>query len=176
MSTRTLENDWFERGLPDNVSVSDESTLYSSFAFLHCHSELPTGVKIGGNSGVYIGSFFDLGPQGSVEIGRFCSIVGAIIASNGSVRIGDFVLIAHEVTIAASPFATPDFRDFPTSLDIVIGDNVWIGTRAVLLGPLTIGPNSIIGAAAVVNFNVPPNSVVVGNPAHVVKKLVPPLT
>src|SRR5262245_42283944 len=173
MSKRNLENDWFERSLPNNVSLGDGSTLYSSFSFIHYHSTLPTGVKIGTKSGVYIGSFFDLGPQGSVEIGNFCSIVGAIITSNGSVRIGDFVLIAHEVTIAASPFATPDFRVLPKSPDIVIGDNVWIGMRSVLLGPITVGANSIIGAAAIVNFDVPPNSVVVGNPAHVVKKLMP---
>lgn len=51
----------------------------------------------------------------------------------------------------------------------VIGNNVKICTGSVVLGGITIGDNSIIGANAVVVKNVPPNSVVVGNPAKVVK-------
>lgn len=170
MGSRCLEDDWFPRPLPKNVHISSTSSLYSSFAFLHYQSRLPEGVKIGNHSGVYIGSFFELGPEGSVEIGDFCTIVGAIISSNGHVRIGDHVLVSHEVTIAGSAFALPAFVNTPKSPDTIIGDNVWIGMRAVILGGINIGDGSVIGAASVVDFDVPPLSLVAGNPGRVIKR------
>ena len=171
MGSRCLEDDWFPRPLPENVQIGSRSFLYSSFAFLHYQSRLPEGVKIGNHSGVYIGSFFELGPEGSVEIGDFCTIVGAIISSNGHVCIGNHVLVAHEVTITASAFATPEFVGSPQSPDIIIGDNVWIGMRAVILGGINIGEGSVIGAASVVDFDVPPLSLVAGNPGRVIKRI-----
>ena len=52
----------------------------------------------------------------------------------------------------------------------IINNNVWIGDKATVLGGVTIGENSIIGAHSVVTHNVPPNSVVVGIPGRVIKK------
>jgi acetyltransferase-like isoleucine patch superfamily enzyme len=52
---------------------------------------------------------------------------------------------------------------------IVIGDNIWIGTSATILDGVTIGSGSIVGAGSVVNKDVPPDSLVLGNPARVVK-------
>lgn len=50
-----------------------------------------------------------------------------------------------------------------------ICDNVLVGTHAILLGPITIGDNAIIGAGAVVVKDVPANAVVAGNPAKIIK-------
>ena len=166
-----LQHDWFERPLPHNVRVGAESWLYSSYAFLHYRSSSLEGVAIGNNTGIYNGTFFDLGPRGSARIGNFCTIVGAVFSSNGRIIVGDYVLIAHEVTIADTGFATPLHRDNRESPDLIIGDNVWIGARATLLGGLKIGEGSVIGAAAVVDFDVPRFSVVAGNPARLVRSL-----
>ncbi len=54
---------------------------------------------------------------------------------------------------------------------VIIGDNVWIGMNAIILKGVTIGDNSIIAAGAVVTKDVPPNTVVAGNPARFVKRL-----
>jgi maltose O-acetyltransferase len=54
---------------------------------------------------------------------------------------------------------------------IVIEDNVWIGGRAVVLPNVTIGSNAVVGAGAVVTRDVPPNTVVVGNPATVSREI-----
>lgn len=54
---------------------------------------------------------------------------------------------------------------------IVIRDNVWIGGGAIVLAGVTVGENSVVGAGAVVTKDVPPNVVVVGNPARVVREL-----
>src|SRR4051794_38907449 len=95
-----LSQDWYPRPLPGNVVIGERSWIYSAFAFLHHRSELPCSVEIGSNSGIYNGTFFELGPTGWAKIGNYCSIVGAIISTNGEVLIGDYVFVAHQVVLA----------------------------------------------------------------------------
>lgn len=52
----------------------------------------------------------------------------------------------------------------------VIGDRVWIGVNAVVSGKVTIGNNVLIAPNAQVNFDVPPNSIVIGNPAKIISR------
>ena len=54
---------------------------------------------------------------------------------------------------------------------VVLGPNVWVCTGAMILKGVTIGPYSVVAAGAVVSGDVPPNVVVAGNPAQVVKRL-----
>jgi acetyltransferase-like isoleucine patch superfamily enzyme len=175
-----LAHDWFPRRLPENIDIGERTWIYSSFAFLHYRSQQPCGLRIGNDSGIYNGSFLELGPEGQVEIGDFCTIVGAIISCNTRIVIGDYTLIAHEVVIADRRAPVPpgekevgsvapyDLNSEPT---ISIGANTWIGTRAVLLGGTRIGEGAIVGAAAVVDFHVPAYTIVAGNPATVVSKI-----
>jgi acetyltransferase-like isoleucine patch superfamily enzyme len=164
----SLPHDWFPRALPTNVKIGERSWLYSSFSLVHCCSCRAVALRIGHDSGLYNGTFFDLGPEGEVDVGNYCTIVGAIFATNGRVEIGDYSFIAHEVVIAdhmmAFP-AVPGVRSQPPATIKRIGANVWIGARAVLTGNIEIGEGAIIGAAAVVNSDVPPYSVFGGNPA-----------
>jgi acetyltransferase-like isoleucine patch superfamily enzyme len=173
--TRTLPDDWFPRPLPSSLVLGDGSWLYSAFAFIHCRSRRPCAVAVGRRSGIYIGSLFELGPNAEVTIGDYCTFVGVIVATNGRVRVGDYCFFAHEVVIADTPFARPP----PDSDDetaaggepetcVEIGDDVWVGTGAVILKGARIGRGAIIGAAAVVDFEVPDYAVVAGNPAAVV--------
>jgi len=129
MTGLRLEHDWFPLPLPPGVEIGPRSWVYSSFAFIHCKSRRPRCVRIGADSGVYHTTFFELGPEGEVEIGDFCSIVGAIIATNGRVAIQDHVFVAHEVVIADGPFAAPPGAaaggQGPRAT-IEIGINAWI--------------------------------------------------
>lgn len=68
-----------------------------------------------------------------------------------------------------SPWQAPNDRPFITE-PTYIEDNVWIGENAVVLPGSRIGFGSIIGANAVVSGDIPPYSIAVGAPAHVVKK------
>jgi len=168
-----LQHDWFPRPLPANVEIGPRSWLYSAFAFVHYQSRRSTGVRVGHDTGIYNGTFFDLGPEGKVTIGDYCTIVGAIIATNGRVEVGDYAFISHEVVIAdhfaAIPPGKVPFRP-PTAVgaNICIGQNVWIGARAILLGETCIGDDAIVGAAAVVSGTVPPGAIVGGNPAKII--------
>ena len=174
---RTLPHDWFPRPLPDNVVIGERSWCYSSFAFLHYRSRRPCGVRVGSDSGIYNGTFFDLGPDGEVEIGNFATLVGAIISTNSRVVIGDYAFLAHEVVLADSFAARPhEKKDAPTTREngkmagILLGNNCWIGARSVLLSGAVIGEGAIIGAGALVDFEVPPYTVVAGNPAQIVSQ------
>ncbi len=62
-----------------------------------------------------------------------------------------------------------DQQGFAEEKPVVIEDDVWIGSRVTILPGVTIGRGSVVGAAAVVTKDVPPYSVVAGNPAKVVK-------
>jgi acetyltransferase-like isoleucine patch superfamily enzyme len=92
------------------------------------------GVRIGNETGIYHGTFFDLGPQAEVVVGDWCSLVGVIVASSGRVEIGDYALLAHEVVLADQAAAMPPGEPSTPAAaqrrgDIWIGRNVWIGAR-----------------------------------------------
>ena len=75
-------------------------------------------------------------------------------------RIGARVLICHQVTIGGAGRS----RGVPT-----VGDDVYLGAGAKILGDLRVGDNCIVGANAVVTKSVPDGSVVAGNPARVIR-------
>ena len=173
----TLTHDWFARALPPNVEIGEGSWVYSAFAFIHCRSVAPRAVRIGSHSGVYHNSFFELGPSAEVEIGDYSALVGAIIVTEGRVTIGNYCFIAHEVVIADNWCATPHraMRSPPVnpatvsaSRGVIIGNDVWIGANATLLGGAIVGDGAIIGAASVIDFIVPPYAIAAGNPARIV--------
>lgn len=179
MSTGALlEHDWFPRPLPDNVAFGARSWCYSSFAFLHYHSRRPCGVRVGEDTGVYHGTFFNLGPDGEVEVGNFATLVGAIICTNTRIEIGDYAFLAHEVVLADSFAAVPSnglvlatagqTPAKPGEVAIAVGRNSWVGARAILLRGARIGEGAIVGAGTLVDFEVPPFAIVAGNPARVV--------
>lgn len=171
MTTR-LAHDWFPRPLPENVVMGERSWCYSAFCCLHYQSR--RGVQIGHDSGIYHGTFFELGLEGEVHIGNYCTLVGAIIASNRRIEIGDFTFIAHEVVLADTFAATPPEPQSGephapiSSASIIIGANCWIGARAILLAGTRLGEGVVVGAGAVVDFEVPPYAMVVGNPARII--------
>ncbi|CCE88484.1 Piso0_001991 [Millerozyma farinosa CBS 7064] len=90
------------------------------------------------------------------------------------ITFGDKCLLGPNVTFATPthPLSPSRRSEGEESADaIIVGNNVWFGANAVILRGVTIGDNSIIGAGAVVRDDVPPNSLVVGSPAKVIKNL-----
>ena len=89
------------------------------------------------------------------------------------VTIGDNVLIADRVTIMTYDGhpANPAERHLPappeSSRPVVIEDNVWIGACSIIMKGVRIGRNSIVVTGSVVTQKVPPDSLVIGNPARV---------
>ncbi|MFD1003161.1 acyltransferase [Ohtaekwangia kribbensis] len=113
---------------------------------------------------------------GTLTIGQGTRVNGTHIAVAGNVTIGKFVRIAPYTLILDSDFH--DLNDHTAEGkkgNIVIGDNVWIASRATILKGVTIGEGSVIAAGSVVTKDVPPYCVAAGVPAKVIKRLKPQL-
>ena len=108
------------------------------------------------------------GPPATVRIGKHCSIGDRTqIHACRSVEIGDRVRLAWDVTLLENNYHAP------SKGPIVIEDDVWIGCHVIILRGVRIGRASIVAAGAVVTKDVPPNSVVGGNPAKVIGQAMP---
>jgi acetyltransferase-like isoleucine patch superfamily enzyme len=91
----------------------------------------------------------------------------------GGLDIGDDVMIAPNVSIITTghPLEPSRRRAYIETKPIVIERNVWIATGATIIGGVTVGENSVVAAGAVVTKDVPPNSLVAGVPAKVIRSL-----
>ena len=93
---------------------------------------------------------------------------------DGDIYIGDNSLIGPGVSIATSVHpVSPRLRRHVLQYNkpVRLGNNVWIGAGATILPGITIGDNSIVGAGSVVTKDVAPDTIVVGNPARVLRKI-----
>jgi acetyltransferase-like isoleucine patch superfamily enzyme len=142
----------------------------------------PAGVEIGPNTLVMHGAilhvynFRDL-PQAGIRIGRD-SLIGeyTVIRGQGGVTIGDRVYTSPMTQLIAvnHVFSDPQ-RPFIdqgiTAQGIVVEDDVWLGSNAVVTDGVRIGRGAVVAAGAVVTRDVPEHTVVAGVPARVIKKI-----
>lgn len=105
-----------------------------------------------------------------VRIGSRCHIWAG--PSTGRIVIGDDVLFGPEVMVTAATYryndGTPVTKQLMDEADIIIGRDVWIGVRAVILPGTRIGDGAVIGAGSVVKGEIPAFALAVGSPAKVV--------
>jgi len=123
------------------------------------NSRLREGLIIQSADGVSVGNNTDLGPYTVIY---------------GKVSIGNFVMISPHVMLVAGTHnfdsrAIPMRSQGGAIQEIVIGDDVWIGANAVILGGRRIGEGAVIGAGSVVTKDVEPYAIVAGNPARFIK-------
>lgn len=105
-----------------------------------------------------------------VRLGARCCIWAG--PGQGRVSIGDDVLFGPEVMVTAATYRFNDGHPVTAQAmdeaDITIGNDVWLGTRAIVLAGATIGDGAIIGAGALVKGDIPAMAIAVGTPARVV--------
>ncbi len=129
------------------------------------------GLKSCGNS-VYIEFPVKFEGKEFISIGNNVSINSFVhIWGHGGVVIGDNTLIASHVSIVSVTHDTNAeiYRESLIEKKVTIGKNVWIGTHSVILPGVIINDNAVIGAGSVVTKDVPPNVVVAGVPAKIIK-------
>jgi acyl-[acyl carrier protein]--UDP-N-acetylglucosamine O-acyltransferase len=140
---------------PGQVVVGDEANL---FAFV-------------GRTRLYTRA-----PVARIVIGRNVRLNGTTIQAAASVEVGEDCILgdANVMDTDMHPLS-PDRRHNPAaevrSAPVVLEPNVWVGGQAAILPGVRIGRNSVVGFRAVVTGDVPPNVVVAGNPARVVRSL-----
>jgi acetyltransferase-like isoleucine patch superfamily enzyme len=91
----------------------------------------------------------------------------------GGLDIGDDVMIGPNVSMITTghPLDPSQRRSVTIGKPIVIERNVWIAAGAIIIGGVTVGENSVVAAGSVVTKNVPPNTLVAGNPARVIRSI-----
>lgn len=119
-----------------------------------------------------IGAYSYVGPGSRViyaNIGKFCSISDAIIGmgSHPLNYIATSSLFTEKCNGTGHSWVKKScFDEFKT---ITIGNDVWIGTRAIIMGGVNIGNGAVVGAGAIVTHDVPPYAIVAGVPAKVIR-------
>lgn len=96
------------------------------------------------------------------------------LVDDSKIYIGDNVMFAPNVVVSTAGHPIdPFYRKLGTqySLEIKIGNNVWIGAGAIILPGVTIGDNTVIGAGSVVTRSIPANVVAYGNPCKVAREI-----
>jgi acetyltransferase-like isoleucine patch superfamily enzyme len=136
----------------------------------------PTMTALGVNQPVVLRT---LRPGAAIIIGNNTGISGGAICAATHVEIGNDCLLGANVTIVDTDFhaLNPIGRrtnNNPLEIGaepIIVEDNVFIGTGSIVLKGVRVGKNSVIGAGSVVTKDVPPDSIVAGNPAKLMRRL-----
>lgn len=164
-------------GYPCYLEVGDDVTICEQ-SYLHCLSQ--RGVRIGSHTSIDRNLWLHCGGKpndyehGYFELGCH-SFIGcnAVLGAGGGIRIGDHVLIGQSVNIHAENHNYLDCKRLikkqgVTYAEVVIENDVWIGSKATILAGVRIGRGAVIGAGAVVTKSVPQFSIAFGVPARVV--------
>jgi len=188
-----LDYDWFEKGIPGNVTLAKDVFVDTSYGFDAFHSLLPEAMVLGKGSGCYDRASFIVGESGTIEIGEFNIINGSTFICGERITVGNHCMFAWGSVITDSwkndfyfssaqrrnilrATANSPLRLLPVlsnSTPIVIEDNVWVGFDAVILPGVKLGQGCIVGSKSIVSDNIPAYSVVAGNPAKIIRQLDP---
>ena len=113
--------------------------------------------------------------QAEIKIGNNCGFSGTVIGAKKRIVLGNDVICGANTLITDFDWhgIQPDQRKTSSgeSMEVIIGDNVFIGYGTIVLKGVRIGNNSVIGANSVVTRNIPENVIAGGNPCRVIKDL-----
>lgn len=150
----------------NNVKLGKDVKIYD---FVNLY-----GCTIGDNSKV--GTFVEI--QKNAFIGKNCKISSHTFICEG-VHIGDNVFVGHNVTFindkhprSANPDGTMQTEEDWKVIETFVKNGASIGSSSTIMCGITIGENAIVGAGAVVTKDVPPNTIVAGVPAKIIKEIV----
>ena len=176
---------WFIITLPSEFFGNNLRRIYYKKFFGHKDFIIPANVTIYDVKNVKIGHSFRVCPNvkiftennGSISIGNnfFANYNCFFSANTDDIVIGNDCLLGPDVLIINS---NHDFgkgllirEQSNLSKKIVVGNNVWIGAKSIILPGVIIGDNAVIAAGSVVNKNVEANTMVGGVPAKLIKKI-----
>ena len=176
---------WASGTLPPNVVLGGNTVLTGDLAFKRFKSKQSNALVIG-THGTMDGVHFALGEAGRVEIGDYCYFTNAVLLCELELRIGNYVVIGWNATIAdadfhpigpaervadaiaCSPLGQGRPRPEVLRRPVIIEDNVWIGPNATILKGVRIGAGAFIEAGTLITRDVAPRARVLGNPAQVI--------
>jgi len=176
-----------KRQLKNNCIFEDSVKFYEKSSVIN-DLKIPSAIIIDSNTHIK-GELLVFAHGGKIKIGQYCYLgENARIWSAKSIEIGDRVLISHDVNIfdnSTHPvnhklrhlqFVEIITHGHPKKIDlkeksIKIKDDVLIGAKSIILKGVTIGEGAIVGAGSVVTKDVPPYTIVAGNPARIIREI-----
>jgi len=138
--------------------------FYPSWAEFHPGSK----ITVSGEFSFMSGYRLRVGEGAELRLGSGYLNHGGDILCRAQVVIGDNCIFGPQVAIRDDD--AHEIIGSARMAPIIIGDNVWVGTRAIILKGVTIGDGAIVAAGAVVTKDVPPRAIVGGNPARVIRE------
>lgn len=175
---------WTHGPVPPNVQLGPGTLVTAEYAFKRFLSKRPGALAIGKGC-TMDGVHFAIGRDGSVSIGDACYFTNAVLLCELELRIGNYVVIGWNTTIAdtdfhpvspaeriadavaCSPLGEGRSRPEIARSPVIIEDDVWIGPNATILKGVRIGAGAWIEAGSLITRDVPPRSRVLGNPAQI---------
>lgn len=176
---------WDGGAVPPRVTLGPDTLVTGPLAFKRLLSRLDPALVIGAHCTMDHVQFA-IGEGGRIAIGAYCCFTSVVLLAEREVRIGSYVVIGWNTTIAdtdfhpiapadriadaiaCSPLGAGRPRPVIPRQPVVIEDDVWIGPNAAILKGVRIGAGSFVEPGAVVTRDVPPRSRVLGNPAQIV--------
>lgn len=123
--------------------------------------------------GSMIGDYSYVGRHSRIvyaDIGKFCSIAGEVLLGMGTHTLNNLSTSPIFTEIKnGTGYKWADLTEIKPFRRVKVGNDVWIGTRAMIMGGVTIGDGAVIGAGAIVTKDVPPYAVVAGVPAKIIR-------
>jgi acetyltransferase-like isoleucine patch superfamily enzyme len=175
---------WTHGELPSNVGGGANTLITADYAFKRFRTRAPGALIIGANC-TMDGVHFALGEKGRMTIGDYCYFTNAVLLCELEIRIGHYVMIGWNATIAdsdfhpiapaeriadaiaCSPLGKGRARPSIAMKPVIIEDDVWIGPNATILKGVRIGAGAFIEAGALVTKDIPSCARVLGNPAQI---------
>jgi acetyltransferase-like isoleucine patch superfamily enzyme len=146
-----------------------EKQLKSSQLETRLLLEPNSNMTINGNFSMYCNSYIRVLEGGELTLHEGYINENVQITCGSKITIGKGCAIARDVIIRDYDAHSIIDSDFEIKKPIHIGDHVWIGNRAMILKGVSIGDGAIIAAGSIVTKNVPPNTIVAGIPAKIIK-------
>jgi acetyltransferase-like isoleucine patch superfamily enzyme len=156
---------------PANIHLAD-GVVIDDHCVLDARGAGAEGIRLGPGVIVSRGTILQ-SKGGPITIGAKTGI-GALshFVSWTGIEVGSNVAVAGQCAVSAGTYAVTEFSKPPVDRTpasagpVVIGDGVWIATRATILDAVRIGDDAIVSAGSVVTSSVPPRTIVQGNPAR----------
>ncbi len=129
------------------------------------------GMQIDATASVWRGAQFTGDCMHAINVGPNCSIAfQSFWVAGAAITLANDVVFGHQVGLYTSDHDPDDAGLMRRNAPIVIGDHVFVGSRAIILPGVTIGRGALVAAGAVVTKDVPPFAIVAGNPARVIRE------
>jgi maltose O-acetyltransferase len=157
----------FAKHLPcSNYPYSFGSKHIRYWVCKHLFAKCGKKVNVDRNAGIRSGRYIEIGDYSTIGIN--CTIPRAVIGRY-VMMAPDVVFISrnHDYTVTDQPMQGSGFID--DAVPIEIGDDVWIGTRVIILPGRKVGRGAVLGAGAVITKDVPDYAIVGGNPARIIR-------